>query len=151
MASRRDDDAQLVLLAGVLIILAFLLYATQSAVLSNVGQQAGREAQDPVYNDYALVRVTLATTLHKELTDAAGVVVCPDDIVAYGGRVQGMLSLLQGLEDNRGQLFSGHFLSAAVTGAANPKTLTTTITLFFASSQTSINEQVAYSHSCTDL
>src|SRR5687767_9443159 len=102
----------MILLAGVLIVLAFFLYSTQSTVISSIGQEAGREAANPLLTDYQSLRSSIAIQLEFELWNAAGTAICPTDEADYRGKVQAKLVLLSKLESNRGQVFTGNFIDA---------------------------------------
>lgn len=145
----------MILLAGVLIILSYLVYTTQSAALQNIGQEAGRDAASPVFNDYHSIRNTLANTIQVDLTDALGVVKCPTDANDFRGRVEALLSLLQKLEANRGQNLVSHFLSVNSPfpppniDADAARELQTTVDVFLTNGRTSVYDRVVVTTECT--
>lgn len=100
----------MILLAGVLIVLAFFLYSTQSTVVNSIGQEAGREAANPLLADYQAIRSGIAVALNYEIRDQFSIPRCPRDEADYAARVQALLVLMAELESNRGQIFSGSFL-----------------------------------------
>lgn len=144
----------MILLAGVLVVLAYLLFSTQTALLANIGQEAGREAANPLLSDYTVVRNSLATVLPQELTNAAGTVVCPTEAqrTDWAGRVQNHLNLLSQLESSRGQNLVANFVNVvlpAVNEDADPALeLKTTITLYLTNGRATITDTVVFYTEC---
>lgn len=147
MASRRrDDEGQVILLAGVLLVLAFILFSVQLSVLTNLGAQVGRETENPLLEDYLLVRRSLETVLRDELRDTrtSTLTPCPEPL-EYGYRVKGILGLMSTLEANRGQSFHWDGLRTSNGAAA----VIVRIDLRFTDGVTTVGEQVNYTVSCT--
>lgn len=148
MASKRRDEGQIILLAGILLVLAYLLFSTQSALLATVGQEAGREASQPLFNDYIAIRNSISQLLEAELTNAAGTAVnCPTSGQEWAGRVETLLSLLSQLEANRGQAFKGDFISTAQT--AIPGNRETIIDLYLTNGDATVMETTKFITACT--
>lgn len=106
MASR-DDGGQIILLAGILLVIAFIVFSINLASLANLGQQVGRETENPLLDDYLLVRRALETSLVDELrTTGSGTpqVACPD-LSQYANAVVAQLMEVQAHESMRGQAF----------------------------------------------
>lgn len=57
----------MILLAGVLLVMAYLLFSVQAAQFSQIGQQAGREVRNPVAADLPGLRSFLSIALQEEL------------------------------------------------------------------------------------
>lgn len=147
MASR-DDGGQIILLAGILLVIAFIAFSIQLSVLPNLGQQLGRETENALLEDYLLVRRTFETLLVDELrspTDAADIV-CPDG-PEYLQRVSGQLTLLTALEGTRGQSFGWDRLEVE---RLDPSTtdFEVRITLRLSDGDTSAHEIVTYPVTC---
>lgn len=147
MASRRDEG-QVILLAGILVVIAFIMFSLQLSLLASLGQQAGRETQSPLVEDYLLLRRTLESLLPDELKDTAAVVRCPVDMAEYKTRLNATLLLLAALEENRGQSFRGLILSDSSTGV-NPKTQYITIRLELTDGTSTVADEVEYNFKCT--
>ncbi len=105
--SDRDDDAQILLLTGILLAFAFILFSVQLALVANIGQQAGRESRNPVLDDYLQIRRSLDATFRDELRNAAGDIACPADQPGFEGKVRAFLAMVAQHEQNRGHAFSG--------------------------------------------
>ena len=103
----RDDHGQIILLAGILLLIAFIAFSIQLSVLPTLGQQLGRETENTLLEDYLLVRRTLETLVPDELRNPLKPteIVCPDG-PEYLQRLRGQLTLLAGLEATRGQAFA---------------------------------------------
>lgn len=145
----------MILLAGVLVVLAYLLFSTQTALLANIGQEAGREAANPLLSDYTVVRNSLATVLPQELTNAAGAVVCPTTAqrTDWAGRVQNHLNLLSQLEASRGQNLIGNFIDVKLPavdedGVDPAKELKTTVALYLTNGRATITDTVVFYTEC---
>lgn len=145
----------MILLAGVLIVLAYLVYSTQTATLQSIGQEAGREAAAPIRSDFLSLRTAIAATLQSDLQEASGVSRCPTDPVDYKGRIEALLSLLQKQEANRGQNLVAHYLSVnspfpPPNEDADPaRELKTRLDLFLTNGRTSVFDQVVVTTECT--
>lgn len=145
----------MILLAGVLIVLAYLVYSTQGATLQSIGQEAGREAAAPIRNDFLAIRSALAATIQFELTEATGVVRCPTDASDFRGRVEAAMTLLQKQESNRGQNLVAHYLSVnspfpPPNDDADPaRELKTRLDLFLTNGRTVVYDQLTIITECT--
>lgn len=145
----------MILLAGVLVVLAYLLFSTQSTLLANIGQEAGRESANPVLTDYSSIRSSIANVLSLELTDENGDVRCPtvSQRADWAGRVQAHLVLLGQLESSRGQNFLGNFLDVKLPAEDEDLDsvleLKTTATLYLTDGRATITETVAFYTECT--
>lgn len=144
----------MILLAGVLIVLAFFLYSTQSTVVSSIGQEAGREVANALPSDYQGIRSSIAVQLEYELWDSTGTAICPTDEAEYRGRIQAKLVLLSKLESNRGQIFTGNFIDAVIpatnlVGADPPRELQTQIDLYLTNGRSIISDEVTFITECT--
>lgn len=145
----------MILLAGILLVMAYLIFSTQTALLATVGQEAGREATSPLSMDFISIRTTLAEILDDELRDSSGVIRCPTLNSNYQGRVDTMLAMLTQLEANRGLSFHGTFLDldyeeriTDVAPAVSNLELVTTVRLYLSDGDASIIEEVRYYTDC---
>ena len=145
MASRPDDQAQMILLAGLLLVMSYLIFSTQTALLATVGQEAGREATNPVASDFLALRSGFAELLENELTDSAGVVQCPDSLTNWQGRVETMMTMLTQLQSNRGHSFHGTIVTAPTLVGG---TLTTTVEFYLTDGDASIVDEIRFITSC---
>jgi hypothetical protein len=144
MASRQDQG-QVILLAGILLVLAFILFSVQVAVLANLGQQVGRETENPLLEDYLLVRRSLESSLQQELRNATtGKFDCPH-LMDYGQRVRSQLELLTGLESNRGQAFRWSGLGVGHTAGFSMKV---EAQLYLSDGFTTVTDILVYSVVC---
>lgn len=153
MASR-NDEAQLILLAGILLTLAFMLFSIQLALLANVGQQTGRETETPLLEDYFGVRRSLQSYVLQEARPAPNgptpppTTPCPtagasfDD---YADRVVAGLGHLAQLESDRGQAFRGTLVTKTLAAAS----FTLTIQLDFTDGPVIVQDRVEYKVNCT--
>lgn len=107
-----DDDGQILLLTGILLALAFILFSVQLALVANIGQQAGRESRNPVLDDYLQIRRGLDATLRDEMRNETGVLVCPKDQPGFEGKVRAFMAVLTQHEQNRGHAFTGELIAA---------------------------------------
>jgi hypothetical protein len=142
----------MILLAGVLIVLAFFLYSTQSTVVSTIGQESGREAANPVLSDFQGLRSSIATQLKYELWNSAGTAICPTDEAEFRGKVQAKLVLIAKLESNRGQIFAGNFLDMvpAVNVDSDPALeLKTVVRLYLTNGRSTVTDTVTFITECT--
>jgi hypothetical protein len=154
MASRRDDRAQMILLAGILIVLAYLLFSTQTALLASIGQEAGRESTNPLHADYIAVRSGFAGIIESELTNSAGVVKCPQLLSTWKARVETIVAMLEQLQSNRGLSFHGVFVGSVIQPLADLDgdgrlEMVTEIRLYLTDGDSSITEEVRYHTECT--
>jgi hypothetical protein len=138
----------MILLAGVLIVLAFFLYSTQSTVISSIGQEAGREAANPLLSDYQGLRSSVAQQLKYELWNATSVPICPTDEADFRGKVQAKLVLLSKLESNRGQIFMGNFLDANIP-VPNTSELETQIKMYLTNGRATVTDTATFVTTCT--
>lgn len=145
----------MILLAGILLVMAYLIFSTQTALLATVGQEAGREATSPLFMDFIGVRTSLAEILDDELRDSTGVIRCPTHNSNYQGRVDTMLVMISQLESNRGLSFHGTVLDldyeeviTDVAPAVSNLELVTTIRLYLSDGDASIIEEVRYYTNC---
>lgn len=145
----------MILLAGVLIVLAFLLYSTQTVTLQSLGQEAGREAASPIRHDFQALRTTISSTIELELTESGGTVRCPTDANDYKGRIDALLALLQKQEANRGQNLVAHYVSVNSPfpppnlDGDPPRELRTTLDLFLTNGRTSVYDLIVFTTECT--
>lgn len=146
MASRavQDDHGQIILLAGILLVLAFILFSTQLALLASIGQQSGRESENPLLDDYLLLRRTIETQWTEELRNATGVLVCPD-MVIFGKRMVNQLELLEGLEKGRSNGLAWSELTLTRTSHVR---LYGNLTLSLYDETTSIADRLSYGLTC---
>lgn len=105
--SDRADGAQVLLLTGILLAFAFILFSVQLALVANIGQQAGRESTNPVLDDYLQIRRNLDATLRDEMRNSAGDIVCPADQPGFEGKVRAFMAMFTQHEQNRGHAFTG--------------------------------------------
>lgn len=105
--SERSDSAQILLLTGVLLAFAFILFSVQLSLVANIGQQAGRESRNPILEDYLQIRRGLDATLRDEMRNQDGLIECPEDKTSFEGRVRALLFMINQHEQNRGHVFSG--------------------------------------------
>lgn len=142
------------LLAGVLLVIAFILYSIQVALLANLGQQTGREVETPLLDDYALIRRGLQIQLEDEmrnpLAPQANPPPCPSDRDEFGLRVISKLDHLARLESARGQSFEGTLLSIGrAPPAPDPQTRTTiSLQLNLANGPTRVSDKIDFSLPC---
>ncbi len=155
MASRRDEHGQMILLAGLLLVMSYLIFSTQTALLATVGQEAGREATSPLFTDFLIVRTGLAEAMDDELTDNAGVIQCPTRLTNWQGRVDTMLATITQLESNRGLSFHGtvvqvgsaEFITDQAPAVSNLELLTE-VQLYLSDGDASIIEEVRFYTNC---
>lgn len=144
-----DDEAQILLLTGILLALAFILFSVQLALVANIGQQAGRESRNPVLDDYLQIRRSLDATLRDEMRDATGVLVCPEDQPGFEGKVRAFMAMLTQHEQNRGHAFSGELLGA---DWSDPSQATIDVRLYVTDGTTTIQDTprftIAYDAPC---
>jgi hypothetical protein len=142
----------MILLAGLLLVMAYLIFSTQTALLATVGQEAGREATNPLYAEFVGVRAGLAELLEEELTDSNGDVQCPDLLTNWKGRVETMLTMLTQLESNRGQSFHGVYVGGSLDDVTSDTgdELVTEVTLYLSDGDASIHEEIRYYTECID-
>lgn len=148
MAFRQHERGQMILLAGLLLVMAYLIFSTQTALLATVGQEAGREASSPIFTDFVGIRGSLAKFMEDELTDTSDVVQCPDLLTNWKGRVESLLSMISQLESDRGQSFHGVYLTSSIDTAPTPDRLTTEVTLYLSDGDASILDEVRYFTDC---
>lgn len=115
MAFRDDRQGQMLLLAGVILVLALISYSLEAQTRTQIGQQTGRELEKPVLDDFILLRRLFAQFAQEELRSATGVVRCPTDLYEYGQRLESTLSLMVTYESER-----GHLMSATITSITQP-------------------------------
>lgn len=144
MASR-DDEGQVILLAGVLLVIAFILFSIQINVLVNLGQEAGREVENPVVDDYRLLRRAFQSVFEDELRSASGTVDCPN-LYAYAQRVRALVDHASALESVR-----GFFLSVNPLEMTSPSSTTIDVTMgvTFSDGTSTIIETVTYRITCS--
>jgi hypothetical protein len=133
------------LLAGILLALSFILFSVQLSLVANIGQQAGRETRNPVLDDYLLIRRSMANTIQAEMTDADGDVVCPTDPADIGGRVEAFLVMLANHEQKRGQALDGRLLDVDI---EVPNQVTVTISLQLTDGFSTIQDTLAFRYDC---
>lgn len=134
---KADDDAQILLLTGILLALAFILFSVQLALVANIGQQAGRESRNPVLDDYLQIRRGLDATLRDEMHNETGVLVCPEDQPGFEGKVRAFMAMLTQHEQNRGHAFAGELLAA---DWSEPSQATIDLRLYLTDGETTIQD-----------
>jgi hypothetical protein len=134
----------MILLAGLLLVMSYLVFSTQTALLATVGQEAGREATNPVFSDYLGIRTGFAEFLKQELTDSAGLVQCPSLETNWKGRVETIMTMISQLESNRGQTFHGSFTDATITATE----VTTIVEFYISDGDSLITEEVKFVTAC---
>lgn len=134
----------MILLAGLLLVMSYLIFSTQTALLSTVGQEAGREATNPVFSDYLSLRSGFAELLEEELTDSAGLVQCPAYETNWKGRVETMMAMLTQLESNRGQKFQGTWIDATIAATQ----VTTEVRFYLTDGDAMIVEEIQFKTPC---
>lgn len=139
--SDRDERAQILLLTGILLALAFILFSVQLALVANIGQQAGRESRNPVLDDYLQMRRSLDATLRDEMRNETGVLVCPADQPGFEGRVRAFMAMLTQHEQNRGHAFTGQLLAA---NWADPAQAQIDVRLYLTDGMTTIQDTPRY-------
>jgi hypothetical protein len=145
----RDDGGQVILLAGILLVIAFVAFSIQLSVLPSLGQQLGRETENPLLEDFLLVRRTFETLVPDELRNPAQSTqfVCPDGF-EYMQKVRGQLSLLAALEGTRGQSFSWERLEVERMGGTTTN-FEVRITMRLTDGITTVGDSVEYRFKCT--
>jgi len=145
----------MILLAGLLLVMSYLIFSTQTALLATVGQEAGREATSPLFTDFLVIRTGLAEVFEDELTDDGGVIQCPTLLSNWQGRVDTMLAMITQLESNRGLSFHGTVISIGpeefitdVAPAVSNQELKTEIQLYLSDGDASIIEEVRFYTNC---
>jgi len=145
----RDEGGQVILLAGILLVIAFIAFNIQLSILPSLGQQVGRETENPLLEDYLLVRRTLETLFPDEMrsTTSSTTLVCPDGF-EYMQKVRGQLSLLTALEGTRGQSFGWEKLEVELM-AGTTKNFEVRVTMRLSDVQTTVSDVVTYPVQCT--
>ncbi len=142
----RDDEGQVILLAGILLVLGFLVFSIQLDILPTLGQQVGREAENPLLEDFLMFRTNFEDASQDELRNAAGTVVCPD-LLSYGHRMASYVRQLSQLEESRGHSFDTKNLTVAIGGAANA--LIVTLEYILTDGTSTAHDRFDYEFTCT--
>lgn len=143
--ARKGDDAQVLLLAGILVVIAFVLFSIQLSLLVNSGQQSGRETENPLLDDFLNARRSLESLLSDDLRDSSGTVRCPPDVSLAMSRVNSTLATLTALEENRGQSLVGILVAYSVVGTQ----VSVTLQLQLSDASSSITDKLDYKFTCT--
>jgi hypothetical protein len=138
----------MILLAGILLVIAFIAFSIQLSVLPNLGQQLGRETENPLFEDYLLVKRSFETLLADELRSPtlSTNIVCLDGF-DYLLRIQSHLTLLTALEGTRGQSFGWDRLEVERMGGTTTN-FEVRITLRLTDGVTTVGEKVTYPVKC---
>jgi hypothetical protein len=149
----------MILLAGVLLVLAYLLFNTQAAQYTQIGQQAGRDVRNSVLQDVPVIRRFISTTLQEELrSDTGATFPCPaaapaPDLLLFANRAELLLRNIGVEEQNRGLDFQGQVIdgpdadTTAVTLA--PPGLLVDVTFSLADGSTFYKDAVQFKFTCT--
>lgn len=146
--AREGEEAQVILLGGILLVIAFILFSTQLALLANLGQQTGRESETPLLEDYFAVRQGVQGYLKDEMRDSNGVVRCPGDLTAFAIKYEAQSEYLSLLQSTRGTEFRSQVLSKALVPSGPNFNLNFKVRLSLAYGPTSIADEVTFIVPC---
>ncbi|MBI2076912.1 MAG: hypothetical protein HYT80_00875 [Euryarchaeota archaeon] len=149
MASSRDDGGQLLLLAGVLLVISYVLFSSQASLIATLGQQSGREASNPVVIDYVAVREAIQVTLTREHTVGATVTCTAGTEAAMKVRAEAILQNIALVESRRGLKFAATLNGPPTVGADEfVGDFLYDLTLSLTNGETSINERAEFRVDC---
>jgi len=113
----KGRDAQLLLLAGIIIILAFVAMSITIVEIANLGARtAGEEIKPALIRDYATIRAEFGKTLNESRKDSRNQTVLN---ASFSEAVNATAQSFRILEESRGITF---YASLAANGTGAPKT-----------------------------
>lgn len=141
-----DERGQVILLAGILLVLMFILFSTQVALIANLGQQAGRETANPLLNDYLGLRRSLQAAFTQELERDLGTSQCLS-MDALAQRLGGRLIQLEDMSSNRGHVLG--FANATINvPVAADRTIYFNLTASMTDGITTLEDHLRYVQTC---